>query len=471
MRRGDQVTGSLTITVHGPAGVLDLLVPAEAAALDVAREYAAQAGATSVPALHTNLGARLRPDDVLVDVGVGTGDVLVATGPVVGSGVGSGGGSGGASPDGRPAAAPTTPTGPSTPAGPPGPLSVLWCGVAAAAAALAGWFAALTSGAAHEAAVGLLVLAAVLGILPVGRYARHRVLAAPVFAGAAALAVVWAPETERLPTVLGVAALVAAVTAAAGRALDRSSEEALGVWVAGGVGVFVLGAGCALLGFGPPVVWAVVLLAATLGARFVPGFAIDVPDSYLLDIERLAVTAWSARERPRGRRGRTLVPEAAVAAVAERGARVVTAACAAILVLAAVATPLLLGSATLPVDRLGARVQVLLSGAALLFAARSYRHAGARGLLRAAGLSCWVWLLVHLVGGAGVGLGAAPVLVAVGLSALMVVVAVATGRGWRSAWWSRRAEVAESLATAGAIATVLVSIGLVRSLWELTLQV
>jgi hypothetical protein len=58
--------------------------------------------------------------------------------------------------------------------------------------------------------------------------------------------------------------------------------------------------------------------------------------------------------------------------------------------------------------------------------------------------------------------------VALALAAVLVVVAVATGRGWRSAWWSRRAEIAEGLAGSGAIAAVFVAIGLFRGLWELT---
>ena len=41
---------------------------------------------------------------------------------------------------------------------------------------------------------------------------------------------------------------------------------------------------------------------------------------------------------------------------------------------------------------------------------------------------------------------------AVLLAGLLVIVAVATGRGWRSAWWSRRAEVAESVCGSFAIA-------------------
>jgi hypothetical protein len=50
-------------------------------------------------------------------------------------------------------------------------------------------------------------------------------------------------------------------------------------------------------------------------------------------------------------------------------------------------------------------------------------------------------------------------------------VAVATGRGWRSAWWSRRAEVAEGLAGAGTIAALVVASGLFRTLWEIKFRV
>ena len=165
------------------------------------------------------------------------------------------------------------------------------------------------------------------------------------------------------------------------------------------------------------------------------------------------------------------MPPAAVAHVAARGARIVTAAAAGVWVVVAVSAPMLLGTATLPVDRVGARVMVGLSGAALLLAARSYRHPAARAMLRGAGLTCWVALAVVLLrlvdASQGVALGIAGVLLAV----LLVVVAVATGRGWRSAWWSRRAEVAEGLAGAGAIAALVVSSGLFRTLWEIKFRV
>src|SRR4051795_10982478 len=95
-------------------------------------------------------------------------------------------------------------------------------------------------------------------------------VAAPAFAGAAAFAVVWSPEPERLPTVVGVTALVAAVAAAAARALDVQGDEALRVWIVVGVSLFLVTAAGALLHAGPQVVWGVLLLVPTLAARFVP---------------------------------------------------------------------------------------------------------------------------------------------------------------------------------------------------------
>ena len=296
-------------------------------------------------------------------------------------------------------------------------------------------------------------------------------VAAPAFAAAAAYAVVWAPESERLPTIVGVTALVAAVAAAVARALDMEGDEALRVWIVVGVALFLVTGAAALMHTSSQVVWGLLLLLATLAARFVPGMAIDVPDQFLIDLERLAVTAWSARERPHGRRRGMVVPPQAVAHVAARGARIVTASAAAVWVVVAVSAPMLLATATLPVDRIGARVMVGLAGAALLLAARSYRHPAARTLLRGAGLTCWVALSVVLLdlldtsGSVALGLGG------IAFAVVLVLVAVATGRGWRSAWWSRRAEVAEGLAGAGAIAALVVSSGLFRALWEIKFRV
>ncbi|MCW2796711.1 MAG: hypothetical protein JWM79_2208 [Nocardioides sp.] len=441
---------SLALTIHGAAGVIDLVVSRRSVVGDLAREYAAQVRLPTAPDLYTRLGVALSPDTALADAGVVTGSVLVA------SGAGASVAPVRRDPDRRVEEV-------------PGALSVLWFCVGVATALLAGWFAARTPTAgSHDLAIGILAFAAVLGILPVGRFAGHRVLAAPAFAGAAAFALAWDPAPERFPTVLGVAALVAAVTAAVGRALDRRVEEALRVWIVVGVVVFVVTGGAALLALSSQVVWALLLVGAMLAARFVPGLAIEVPDQLLIDLERLAVTAWSARDRPMGRRRRTVVRAPAVAAAAARGTRTVTAASVAVLAVVAVAAPLLLATATLPLDRIGARGLVGLAGGALLLAARSYRHAGARALLRAAGLTCWVVLLVVLLRTLADDPRTMLAVIAITLAGLMIVVAVATGRGWRSAWWSRRAEVAEGLCGSFAVASVFVAVGLFRNLWEMT---
>ena len=447
----------LALSVHGPAGVVDLVVPASATAGDVAAEYARQAGLGAPPLLRTRRGRPVEPGGGLARAGLGPGALLVADpGPP---------GPPAAPAPGRHAARVLGAGTPRPAPVRPGALSALWLAVAAGAASVAAWCAATApSGGQRTAAVGLLVAAAAVGVLPVGRLAPHRVVAAPAFAGAAAFAAAWDPHDVRLPMVLGVTGLAAALAAALGRALAPRPEEALRVWILAGSAVFV-GTGLGALGGAPPrLVWAVLLLGALLAARFVPTLAVDVPDQYLIDLERLAVTAWSAREQPTGRRGRSVVPRDAIGAVALRGTRIVTAASAAVLVVSLLAAPLLLASATLPIDRIGARLLVGCAGAGLLLAARSYRHSGARTLLRVAGLGCGSALCVVLLSdGVGRWVGVGAVL----LATVLVVVAVAVGRGWRSAWWSRRAEVAEGLAGAVALAALVVAAGWFRELWEL----
>ncbi|MDN5745181.1 MAG: hypothetical protein L0H31_08665, partial [Nocardioidaceae bacterium] len=58
--------------------------------------------------------------------------------------------------------------------------------------------------------------------------------------------------------------------------------------------------------------------------------------------------------------------------------------------------------------------------------------------------------------------------VSIVLAPLLVLVGVLVGRGWRSAWWSRRAEVAEAFSGAAAVGSVVVAVGFFRFLWELT---
>jgi hypothetical protein len=235
--------------------------------------------------------------------------------------------------------------------------------------------------------------------------------------------------------------------------------------------VFVTSGAAALLGFGPAVSWSVLLVFCVLASRLVPGYAVDVPDQLLIDLERLAVTAWSARDLPRGRRGRAVASPDAVAVVAARGARIVTAAGVAIAVVAIVSSATLLSTATFDLDQIGARCQVFFAGAALLLAGRSYRHAGARAALRTAGLGGWVVLATVMLSASAPDLTATVAGMAIGLAVLLVIVAVAAGRGWRSAWWARRAEVAEALSGALTLAALFVATGFCRTIWELTSNV
>lgn len=445
---------AIALSVHGPAGVLDLQVPSGASGADVAAEYSRQASLPTAPRLYTRLGRPVAEDVSLVDAGIASGAVLVAVvdGPDSMDDLPRGG---------RPVAVGTTPR------REPGPLSGLWFGLAVAIAVAAGGYAAaLPASTARDLALVVLIVAAGVGVVPGGPWAARRVLAAPAFAGSAAFALAWDPADARLPTIIGIAGLAAAICAAAARALDQHAEEGLRVWALVGSALFVVTTLAALAGVEAQAVWAVLLLVAMLAARFVPQLAVDVPDHYLLDLERLAVTAWSARERPVGRRGRIVVPRSVVVAVTQRGARLVTASAVGVLGVAPVAAALLLREASVSVDVIGARSQVGFAGGALLLAARSYRHVGARAALRCAGLGCWLVLGVALQGAVGPGLATAVTLSAVVLGALVVLVAVALGRGWRSAWWARRAEVAESCCAAFGVAAVVVSAGLFTALWN-----
>jgi hypothetical protein len=441
----------LALTVHGPSGALDLMAPVGAAVTDVAREYAAQAGLGSIPLLYSRSGELLAATATLAELGIDTGGILVAATGVHRASTHR--------PERRP---------------PPErrrgahPIAVLWCAVAAVVAVLAGWCAAQASRGDHDLAVGVLALTAVLGLVPVGPIAVPRLLAAPCFLGAAGFAWAWDPVPERLPTVLGLTAGAVAVGAALARAVAGRAEPQLRVLVVAGAAVFAVTGAITLVGWPPRAAWAVLLAGALLAARFVPTVSVDVPDQYLVDFERLAVSAWSARDRAPRRRVRSIVPIRAVSDVADRGARLVAAAAGAVLVVALASAPLLLWSATLPVDRVGARLEVVLVGAGLLLAARSYRHPVARGLLRLAGLACWAALAAYAAPRLTQGRLLTVSWVATGSGLVVVLVAMAIGRGWRSAWWSRRAEVAEALCGSSALAVVLVASGFFRHLWEWT---
>lgn len=449
MAAGTDGLDTIAVSIYGPAGVLDLAVPAGAFVADLAREYADQSGLGSIPLIYSRTGEPLRPDLALGAAGVRRGDVLVATTSIH-----------------WPAARDLAEQ-PLVAERPPGALSALCFWVIATLALLAGWFASqVRSPELQLVTVGLLLVSVLVGVLPGGRFSGHRVLVAPAFAAAAAFSILFDPDPARLPLVLGMVALAAAVAAVVGRVLTNGPDEGLRVWMVAGSALFVLAGVAALLDLSPAVVWSVTLVVAVLAARFVPMYAVDVPDHYLIDLDRLAPTAWSARERRPGRRGRIVVPSSTVVDVAASAARTMTAAAAAIAVATVLSSSLLVTRVEPEIDRIGVRSLVFFAGAALVLTARSHRHAGPRVLLRLAGLAAWALLVAE---GLTVmsELGRAAVLgIAIALGLLLIMVAVATGRGWRSVWWSRRAEVAEGLCVAAAVASLVVSTGLFRTLWE-----
>jgi hypothetical protein len=427
------------------------VVPAGATSVDVAREYAAQTDAAGIPLLQTPLGELLTADRTLTSAGVESGSVLVATTGVHRSRRGDPGPDGAAPPSDSPA------------------VAALAAALAVAAAGLAAWYAARAADdGLRTVTVGVLMACALASTLPLGRHAAQRVAAAPAFGAAAAFAAVHEPGVHLLPAVVAVSALAAGVVAAVARALGPEHDEALDVWIVSGLVVFAVCAAPPLLEWDGRVAWAVLLLLAMLAARFVPSLAIDVPDETLIDLDRLAVTAWSARDGGRAGRGRIVVSAAAMRQLVAGATRTVLAATAAIMVTAAVATPLLLATATIDLDRIGARCLVLFAGASILLAARSYRHTVARRLLRVGGLACWAWLVGSVVDDVSSTVVMAGLVVLLLLGAVSLAAAVATGRGWRSVWWSRRAELAEGLCGSFALAATVVASGFFRSLWEIT---
>lgn len=444
---------TIAVSVHGAAGVLDLVVPAAATSVDIAREYATQAGLPGIPLLQTSLGELLHAGASLGESGVQAGDVLVAATGVH-----------------RPREVTLLEAAKNAPESPA--LASMIATVAAAFALVAATYAARAGDdVARTVTVGILLACALVATLPLGRNARQRAAAAPAFAAAAAFAALFAPGAHLLPAVLGAAGIAAAVIAGIGRALADEADEIGTVWIASGLTVFVCCAVPAFFGWDPRVSWTLLVFLSMMAARFAPSLAIDVPDEALLDLDRLAVTAWSARDTKKsGTRGRIVVAGDAMERLVHRAARIVTGSAVAVLVVSSIASPLLLHSADIDLDSIGARCLVLFAGLSLVLAARSYRLAGARALLRLAGLAALTSLAVHLVVAAGPG---APHLgtffyVVVGLGAITLAAAVATGRGWRSVWWSRRAEVAESMCGSFAFASAVVAAGIFRRLWEMT---
>jgi hypothetical protein len=215
--------------------------------------------------------------------------------------------------------------------------------------------------------------------------------------------------------------------------------------------------------------WALLFALAVVAARLLPYTVVDVPDQALLDLDRLAVTAWSARERPRGsRRQRAMVRAEGVTHVVRRGLRLVA---AGTLVIAAVVTTtgaLLTLQAGRDLRGWSALAMVGLGGVALSLVARSFRSLLPRVALRVAATAVLALLGLEVVD--GLGRTAAWVVFGAGsvLALLVTLAAVSLGRGWRSVWWARVADLLEGLAVVLVVGAVPLASGLVEAVRRFT---
>ncbi|QWZ07983.1 EsaB/YukD family protein [Nocardioides panacis] len=443
------VSATIRVTVVGSAGRADLAVPLWVDVDTLAHSYADLVGASAPPPLTTSGGVLLDGTRTVELAGLRHGDVVVALDEADGPQPGRRRrevrrGLSGAF-DRQPLLL---------------ALAAL-CGLAGAGvlAATGG------AGPARVVCLVLLLLCALTCVAPMagasGAAARARSAAAPAFAAGAGFVAAYSSAPGGLLLGLAVAALAAAVLAAVGRTfLDSEHDELVEIWLAVAAALALLTVLLLLLGGSVQGLWAVLFAAAVVGARLLPYTVVDVPDQALLDLDRLAVTAWSAREQPRGsRRRRSIVRLDGVTEVVRRGLRLVAAGTVVIAVVAAVTGPLLALGAGRGLQGLSTLVMVGLGGAALALVARSFRSALPRVALRCAA----VWVLAFL--GYDVldtyGRTADWVTFAAVLALALVVTlsAVSLGRGWRSVWWARVADLVEGLSIVLVVAAVPLASG------------
>ncbi len=446
---------SVRISLVGAGGRLDLAAPHTVPVAELSRRYADHFDLASAP-LATAGGRVLSPDQTLREAGLDDGDVLVVVSPgaraeanrsITSSGFGA-----------RPA--------------PGGWIHRVPLALAAAAGVAAGVVAGTTStagasGITSAACAALLLVGAFLSTVPLrpssADESRIRSVLGPLLGASAGFVLGVRPGPAGLLLGVGVAALVGLVFAAAARAFLPDDEDDLVDVVLAVSGVTALvSLTLLLLGSSPVALMAVMYAVAVIAARLLPALVVDVPDEALLDLDRLAVTAWSAREQPRtSRRRRVLVRPETVAAAVRRGQRQVSTTTVALAVVVATTGPLLVrGADDSDLRGIGTVSMVGLGGAALALMARGVRSRTARSFLRVAGLWVLAFLGAELVRRGG---PSAVVWWVVGTTVLGVVIAasaISLGRGWRSIWWARAADVAQGLALVLVLALVTVASGL-----------
>jgi hypothetical protein len=441
-------SATIRVTVVGSSGRADLAVPLWVDVDTLARSYADLVGAAEPPPLATSGGVLLDGTRTVELAGLRHGDVVVALD------------AGGTSQPGRRRTVQRGPDG--TVDRKPVLLALAGlCGVAGAGvlAATGG------AGPARVVCLVLLLLCALVCAAPLagasGASARARSAVGPAFAAGAGFVAAYSSGPGGLLLGLAVAALAAAVLAAVARTfLDPDHDELVEIWLVVAATLAVLTVVLLLLGGSVQGLWAVLFAAAVVGARLLPYTVVDVPDEALLDLDRLAVTAWSAREQPRGsRRRRSIVRLDGVTEVVRRGLRLVAAGTVVIALVAAVTGPLLTLGAGRGLQGVSTLVMVGLGGAALALVARAFRSTLPRVVLRSAAIWVLAFLGYDVLDTYGRTADWVTFAAVAGLALVVTGSAVSLGRGWRSVWWARVADLVEGLSIVLVVAAVPLASG------------
>lgn len=443
------VSATIRVTVLGDAGRVDLAVPTWIDVATLAAGYVESVGTTEVPVLATSSGSVLDGARSVDEVGLRHGDVVVALAhdaPVAPADTG---------PADRPGRTPSRPV---------QPLLLLVAGTAGlgGAATLAGTGA---DGPARVVGLVLLLLCALAAAVPLGpawaSTSRARSAVSPAFGAGAGFVAAYSTNPGGLLLGLAVAALAAAVFAAVARTfLDPDQDELVEVWLVVAAVVAVLTLMILLVGGSLVGLWSLLFGAAVVAARLLPYTVVDVPDQTLLDLDRLAVTAWSARELPRGsRRRRSMVRFDGVTALVRRGLRLVAAGTVAIAVVVAVTGPLLTLAAGRDVAGISALVMVGLGAGALSLVARSFRSTLPRLALRLSATWALAFLGLDVLREFGPATDWLVFAVAGAVALVVSLTAVSLGRGWRSVWWARVADLVEGISIVLVVAAVPLASG------------
>lgn len=458
---------ALRLTVDGPEGRLDLAVPAWLEVASLSAEYAERWGLADPPRLATASGRVLEPSATLEEV-VDQGELLVvapapsrpAADPAYAD---------------RGAAGPVAPTSAVRRMGSPALLVLAGACALGAAAVFAG-----TGGQSSDqpwlrpVAAGVLLLGALLVAVP--RPERREAdgparapgpwtfVLGPALALAAGFVVAFSTRPGGPLLALAVGGLAAVVVAAVARTgLEGEREDATRVWLVSGALLVVASVGALLLGAGLLGLASLAFALAVVATRMLPSFVVDVPDEVLLDLDRLAVTAWSARERPRGGRKRHQVRSRMVTDVARRSQRTVAAGVVVTSLVGLLSAPVVvlgLGSDPSTWARWGGVAMVLLGAASLALVGRTFRSLLPRVLLGAT--AC---VLVALTAGVVASELGTPALwygfaAAAVVAPAAVLAAVQLGGGWRSVWWGRVGEILETMTGVVVLALVPLASGL-----------